>query len=77
MKPITFNEQNAVAVGDGCQDLPMHMHDGGVISCWELSDEEAEHLKQTGKIWLSVHCRPINIPPVFLTVYEHEVFTEE
>lgn len=60
MKPIEFKDQTCVIAEnqDEYQNLPaLVIPDNGfntVISCWELSPEELEKVKETGKIWVSV-----------------------
>jgi hypothetical protein len=57
MRPKEFAQQNAV-FGAGqkeYQPLPAHLSgDGQVVSCWELSAEDIERVKETGCVWLSV-----------------------
>ena len=57
MKPIEFEEQNAVLAEeqDEYLSLPVHVCEndmqGRVISCWKLSWKERVKLLFTGKIW--------------------------
>ena len=55
MKPVNFEEANQLWKGDGKEvaDLPAYVGYGQTISCWELSPEEIELVKETGQIWLS------------------------
>lgn len=68
MKPIEFEEQtNVLGCPQGmseeeCGGLPvmkLNTSEGnhlGLVSCWELSDEEFQTIcKNGGKIWLTVH----------------------
>lgn len=80
MKPKHFKEVNAV-LGENqpeYEPLPALRFDGGmghVITCWELSPEEIERLKETGEIWLNVCTFGGAFPPVFLTTERKDLFT--
>lgn len=68
MKAIPFPEHNRVFVGEGCYDLPVLVIETpkGVehVSCWQLSEEDLEIVKQTGCVWLGI----LNSqPPVFVS----------
>lgn len=55
MKPIEFPEQNVVYAKDQPEylNLPVHRDEvGTVTSCWELTPEEIETVKKTGKVYL-------------------------
>lgn len=73
MKPIEFNEQNKVLLkpenmtDEECKSLPVFSNGKECISCWQLSDEEIEKLKETKCIWLGVLSGQTQ-PPVFLNV---------
>lgn len=79
MKPVKFPQQNKTFIApadmDNCQDLPAHQHQGGILSCWELSDAEFEQLKRTRKIYLNV-CG-VSQPPVWLSTDPFEEITPE
>lgn len=60
MKPIKTNTTNSILKApkgsDNVDDLPitrLEFSDGthGVESCWELSKEELERVKETGKVY--------------------------
>lgn len=77
MKAITFPEQNSTFGAEGCFDLPVCKVSTpqGVehISCWQLSEEDLEIVKETGVIWLGVlNCQP----PVFVSAEYPFVTTE-
>lgn len=78
MKPIMFEEQNCTMVGEQCHDLPVVKVAAprGVeyVSCWQLTDEELELVKETKVIWLG--CLNSQ-PPVFLEVEKPFVHIEE
>lgn len=72
MKPVTFDGVNIV-YGEGqkeCQPLPAQRKEndphGEMITCWELSPEEMEQVKETGKVWLSVYTFNQPLQPVLL-----------
>ena len=77
MKPVSFKQQNTIynkpedMTDEQCGDLPAHRFVSEdkipyVISCWELSPEELEQIKTTGKVWLTV-CA-YTMPPVSIDV---------
>lgn len=55
MKPIDFPQANTVHGASQPQYLPLPAytdHEGRVISCWELTDDEREKIAKTGLLWL-------------------------
>lgn len=73
MKPIEFKEQNKILLkpegmsDEECGMLPIFTNGQECISCWQLSDEEIEKLKETKCIWLGLIAGGTQ-PPAFLTV---------
>lgn len=55
-EPIEFEGFNAELVkqGEECSSLPIARVDGTCISCWKLTPEELERIKETGVVWLMV-----------------------
>ncbi len=56
MKPIEFPGHNVVMGKNQPEYLPLpalKMPDGEVITCWELTDEELEKVKESHRIYLS------------------------
>lgn len=58
MKPIEFEGSNVVLAKDQPEYQPLPVltvgdPEGTVISCWELSDDDIETLRQTRKLWFS------------------------
>lgn len=66
MRPVSFPEQNTVATGDGCSDLPLYAGGGQFVSVWELSGDELMQVLQTGRIY--VRTFGPHIPPIALQV---------
>ena len=75
MVPIKTPYSNALFCKEGCEDLPgthyRYEHDNapgeiGIETVWQLSPEELEIVKQTGRIYL--YTVGSTIPPVFLSV---------
>lgn len=64
-EPISFPEANQTWTGptEDVSDLPTFTMAGEVISCWKLTDEELEYVKEHGKVWLTVYGRQ---PPVYI-----------
>ncbi len=56
MTPTEFEEQDAILSGEelGVQNLPVHVGDDCIVSCWEPSKEELEEINRTGKVYLCV-----------------------
>ncbi len=57
MNPIKFEGCNVVYAEDQPEYLPLpalRKEDGTITTCWELSSEEMETVKQTRKIYLDV-----------------------
>jgi hypothetical protein len=71
MKPVKTENSNAVLKGyENVEDLPitrLQYEDGthAVESCWELSKEELEKIKETGKVFFV--CIGDTHPPVLLS----------
>lgn len=75
MHPIEFAEQNTLAGSNqpNVEPLPCCRLGGQVISCWELTPEEIETIKQTGKIYVSVQSGSC-VYPMFLTTDKNDLF---
>lgn len=71
MTPNKFPQVN-VMYGEGqeeYQPLPVYRsEDGQAISCWELTDEEIEKIKETKCLYLSMMTFGQPLQPVYLTV---------
>ncbi len=69
MKPIEFPEQNVIYAKDHPQYKPLPAHRticGQVTSCWQLTPEEIEEVKLTGKIFLTQSTFNQALQPVML-----------
>jgi len=75
MKPVKFKEHNLNLTAppgmseEECAPLPVFTDGQQCISCWELSAEEIEKVRRTGRIWLSVMSGNTQ-PPVWLSAQE-------
>jgi len=73
MKPIEFKEQNKILgkpdsmTDEECGSLPVFSDRNQCISCWELTDEEIEKIKETKCVWIGVMSGHTQ-PPIFLAV---------
>ena len=72
MKPIKFEGANVVFGANQPEYIPLPAQVlpgeyGQIITCWELTPEELETVKKTGKIWLSVLTFGQPLQPVLLT----------
>lgn len=75
MKPITFPEVNTVFAVDQpeYQALPSHKSNAGIVTtCWELTEEELEKLKESKCIFLSVMTFNQNLQPQYLTLNKED-----
>jgi hypothetical protein len=70
MTPVNFKGQNVI-FGEGqpeYQPLPaIKTPDGVVITCWQLTLEELEEVKETGQIYLQQSTFNKPLQPVFLS----------
>lgn len=76
MTPIEFPEANVVFGKHQPEVNPlpaMKTEDGDVITCWELTPEELEVVKQTGKVWLFVKTHNQFLQPLYMTVDQKEL----
>lgn len=79
MMPKCFDEQNVIFAEDQPEYLPLpalKQENGDVITCWHLSDEEIEKIKETKQIFLCVKTFNQPLQPLFLTVEKSEVISE-
>lgn len=70
MKPVEFEERNCVFAEDQPEYLPLPAFrdpDGVVVSCWELSEEEVELIRQSKKIWVIMYTFNNPLQPLCLT----------
>lgn len=70
MKAKGFPEQNITftkpqdMTDEECGSLPAYRGEGQIISCWEVTPEDLERIKETGVIWLYVV--GAGQPPVYI-----------
>jgi len=68
MIPVPFKTQNTVFKAEGCGDLPARRNaDRTIITCWQLSEEDLEEVRRTGKVWLTIWGGQ---PPVMINAQE-------
>lgn len=72
MKPISFEQTNCMVAKnqDEYLTLPAH-HDpenGILTSCWKLSVDEIEIIKETGIIWFQQWTFNENMQPIMMTI---------
>lgn len=78
MQPIKFPEANVV-FGEGQSEykplpaLKFPSNDGEVITCWQLTDEEIETIKETKCLWLSQLTFNTPLQPIYPTVKREEL----
>jgi len=76
MKPIQFNQVNTVFGADQPEYQPLPAHkstEGDVTTCWELTDEEIEVIKNTKKIFISLKTFNQPIQPMYASTDINEV----
>jgi hypothetical protein len=81
MKPVPFDQATAVLAEDQdvYRQLPIEWvpeHEGQMISCWELSEDELEEVLRQRKIWLSVSTFGEPMQPVSLATRRKELLVE-
>lgn len=76
MAPKKFPQVNVMYGEDQPEYQPLPVYrseDGQAISCWELTDEEIEKIKETKSIYLSIMTFGQLLQPVYLTVDKEEL----
>lgn len=78
MKPVQFPEQNVTFAADQPEyrNLPAFKENNQpftVVSCWELSPEELEEVKRTGKVWVSTLTFGNPLQPLRVEAFKSEV----
>lgn len=79
MIPKSFSEQNIIFAKDQPEYIPLpalRLENGDVITCWHLSDEEIEKIKESKTLYLSVKTFNQPLQPIFLTVEKNDVIIE-
>lgn len=82
MEPILFECANAVYGANQPEYIPLPAerrpgNSGEVVTCWKLSPEELERVKETGVIWLSMLTFNQPLQPVLLSVDKPEAYDIE
>lgn len=76
MKPIKFPEAN-VTYGENQEEyepLPaLKFPHGEVVTCFQLTDEELDKIKETKCIWLALQTFNQPLQPLFLSVDKEDV----
>lgn len=72
MIPVIFKEANSVFYSrePSVLSLPVEIvpgSSGQLNTCWQLSEEEIETIKETGLVWLSILSFGNPIPPILLS----------
>lgn len=77
MQPKEFDGQNVVFAKDQPQynPLPARIIGDDVVSCWELTDDEIERIKETRCIWVASKTFQKPLQPLYLTVHQQDLFT--
>ena len=81
MIPVIFKEANSIfdSRDPNMLSLPVEIvpgSSGQLNTCWELSKEEIETIKETGLVWLSILSFGRPIPPVLLSSERPENYDE-
>lgn len=72
MKPVNFKTSNLVLgkppsmTEEECEPLPVFKGHKEFISCWELTDEEIEALRNDPRVWVWVYSDVFH-PPIALS----------
>lgn len=68
MIPTNFEGSNRTFVGPpntDIKDLPVYQNETCIWSCWEVTDEDLERIKESRRVWLHLQC-PF-VPPLAVT----------
>ncbi len=79
MEPILFKGANVVYGASQPEYKPLVAerrpgNSGEIVTCWKLSPEELERVKETGVIWLSMLTFNQPLQPVLLSVDKPEPY---
>ena len=79
MEPVQFEGANIVYGANQPEYMPLPAerlpgHSGAVITCWKLTPEELERVKESGVIWLSMLTFNQPLQPVLLSVDKPEPY---
>lgn len=82
MTPLNFDGVNIVYAANQpeYEPLPAEKRDGRcgeIVTCWELSPEELERVRETGKIWLAVLTFNQPLQPLIISVDKPEPYDSE
>lgn len=82
MEPINFKGANVVYAKNQPEYKPLPAerrpgNSGEVVTCWKLSPEELERVKEIGVIWLSMLTFNQPLQPVLLSVDKPEAYDIE
>lgn len=76
MIPVEFPEANVTYAKDQPEykPLPVFKDDKGtVVSCWQLTDEDIEQIKENKCLWLSVMTFNQPLQPLFMSSKKNDV----
>lgn len=67
--PVKFDGHNLVLAEDQKEYLPLPVHvsndrEGTTVCCWELTAEELEQVKKTGRVFIEVWTFNRGFPPM-------------
>lgn len=55
MQPYKFPESNEAVIEGGTLEIPFYQDSMRTVCCYELTKEELDVIKKTGKLWLVYH----------------------
>jgi len=75
MKPLKFDEVNVILGEDQpeYENLPALVQGDKVVTCWELSEEEIEAIKNSKRIWMATLTFGQAFQPCLLTTQKEDV----
>ena len=80
MEPMNFKDAKCVYGANQLEYQPLPAQQvgkaatGQIITCWQLSSDELEKVKETGLIWLSVLTFGGPLQPVLLTAEKPGIY---
>lgn len=80
MQPIKFDKCNVVFGENQPEYMPLPAQRRGnptfgeILTCWKLSEEELQTIRETGVIWLSVLTYGNPLQPILISVEKPDVY---
>jgi len=76
MEPVKFDGADITYAENQPEYLPLpakKVNDNTILTCWELSDQDIEMLKQTRKLWIGVMNFGLPLQPMLPSVNREDI----